>query len=78
MALLKIECPSCATEGTISFLKPEYEGPYTCWKCRALFSIKVQAGRLKSCQPLSREEWQKQQEAEVLKAKFKRRSPDKD
>jgi len=78
MVVSTIKCPSCATEGRISFLSPDYEGPYTCWKCHALFSIKIQDGQLKSCQPLSREELQRQQEIEAMKAKFRRSPADKD
>lgn len=76
--MLTIKCPSCATEGRISFVDPDFEGPYTCWKCHGLFSIKVQAGRLTSCQPLSREEFQRQQEIEALKSQFRRSPADED
>ena len=76
--MLTIKCPSCATEGRISFVDPDFEGPYTCWKCHGLFSIKVQAGQLTSCQPLSREEFQRQQEIEDLKAQFRRNPSDED
>ena len=76
--MLTIKCPSCATEGRISFVDPDFEGPYTCWKCHGLFSIKVQAGQLTSCQPLSREDFQKQQEIEALKAQFRRNPSDED
>ena len=73
MAVLMIKCPSCAAESRVSFVSSDYEGPYTCWKCQALFSITIQGGQLKSCQPLSKEELQRRQEAEALKAKFRRR-----
>jgi len=73
MTVSIIKCPSCAAESRISFVSPDYEGPYTCWKCHALFSITIQDGQLESCQPLSKEELQRRQEAEALKAKFKHR-----
>ena len=76
--MLTIKCPKCATEGRVSFIKPDYEGPYKCWKCQGIFSIKVQAGQVKSCEPLSPEDLQKIQEIEALKAKFSRNSPGKD
>ena len=76
--MLTIKCPGCATEGRISFVDPDFEGPYTCWKCHGLFSIKVQAGQLTSCQPLSREEFQRQQEIEALKSQFRRSPADED
>lgn len=78
MALMTIKCPSCAKDGTISFLEKDYEGPYRCWKCHALFSIKIRDRRLVSSEPLSEEELKRQQEAESLRAKFKRTSSDDD
>ncbi len=74
--MMKIKCPKCGTEGSLSLLEPNYEGPYRCWKCRELFSIKIEGNELKSCEPLSQEEFEKRQEIEALKAKFKKQSPD--
>ena len=70
--LVKIKCPKCATEGTISLVESSYQGPYKCWKCRALFTINLENNQLKSCQPLSQEEFDKLQEIEALKKKFQR------
>jgi len=70
--LMKIKCPKCTTEGTMSLAQTRYEGPYKCWKCKALFTILLEDGQVKSCEPLSEEEFQKQQEIEALRAKFKR------
>jgi hypothetical protein len=69
--LAKMICPECRTEASFSLVEPSYEGPYRCWKCRALFTIKMENGELKSCQPLSEEDFEKQQEIESLKARFK-------
>jgi len=69
--MIKITCPKCKTEGSISMLEPNYQGPYKCWKCRELFSIELINNKLKSCESLSQEEFDKQQEIEKLKAKFK-------
>ncbi|TET25294.1 MAG: hypothetical protein E3J67_04200 [Dehalococcoidia bacterium] len=71
--LVKIKCPECSTEGSLSLSDTSYQGPYRCWKCRQLFTIKMENNELKSCQPLSQEEFDKQQEIEALKAKFKQR-----
>jgi len=54
-------------------LESNYQGPYKCWKCRELFSIELLNNKLKSCEPLSQEEFDKQQEIEKLKAKFKQK-----
>ena len=70
--LIKIKCPGCDTEGTISLLESNYQGPYRCWKCRGLFTILLENNELKSCEPLSQEEFEKQQEIEELRKKFKR------
>jgi len=70
--IVKIKCAKCGTEGSLSLSDPSYQGPYRCWKCRALFTIKMENNELKSCEPLSQEEFEKQQEIEALRAKFKR------
>ncbi len=70
--LVKIKCPECNTEGTISLVESSYQGPYRCWKCRQLLTIKLEDNELKSCQPLSQEEFDRLQEIEALKTKFKK------
>ena len=69
--MLKIKCSECDTEGSFYLANLEYEGPYRCWKCRALFTIKIENDELKSCEPLSQEEFERQQEMQSLKDKFK-------
>jgi len=70
--LIKIKCPKCNIEGSLSLVESSYQGPYRCWKCRELFTIKLENNELKSCEPLSQEEFEKQQEIEALKTRFKR------
>ncbi len=70
--LVTIKCPECSVEGKISLVESNYQGPYKCWKCRELFTIKLENNDLKSCEPLSQEEFDKQLEIEALKAKFKK------
>jgi len=69
--IVKIKCPKCDTEGSFSLLDSSYQGPYRCWKCTALFTIRMVDNELKSCEPLSQEEFDRQQEMEALRAKFK-------
>jgi len=69
--MVKIKCPECKTEGSISLAAPNYQGPYRCWKCRELFTIKIDNNELKSLEPLGQEEFDRQQEIAALKAKFK-------
>ncbi len=70
--IVKVKCPKCDTEGSLSLVESIYQGPYRCWKYRELFTIRLENNELKSCEPLSQEEFEKQQEIEALKAKFKR------
>ena len=70
--MIKIKCPKCGTEGSISMAESSYHGPYRCWKCRENFTLKLENNELKSCEPLSQEEFEKQQEIEAMKSKFKR------
>ena len=70
--MIKIECPRCQTEGSLSLVESNYEGPYRCWKCRELFSISIQNNEVRSCEPLSEEEFAKQQEINTLRDKFRR------
>ena len=70
--MVKIKCPKCETEGSLSLVEADYQGPYRCWKCRELFTIKLENNELKSCEPLSEEEFEKQQEIEALKKKMRR------
>jgi len=69
---IKIKCPDCGTEGSLSLVDSNYQGPYKCWKCRALFTIEIEDNELKACNSLSQEEFDRQQEIEALKDKFKR------
>ncbi len=75
--LVKIKCPACQTEGSLSLVESTYEGPYRCWKCRALFTIALENNKLRSCEPLTEEELQKQQEIKALQDKLKRQFPDR-
>jgi hypothetical protein len=70
--IFKISCPQCKTEGSFSLADLGYQGPYRCWKCRALYTILIENSELKSCQPLTQEEFEKQQEVESLKRKFRK------
>ena len=70
--LVKIICPNCKTEGTLSLLESSYQRSYRCWKCKENFVITVENNQLKSCKQISQDEFDRQQEIEALKAKFKK------
>ncbi len=73
--LVNIKCPECQTEGTMSLVESSYEGPYRCWRCRALFTIELKDNKLRSCEPLGEDELQKQQEMKAIQDKLKRQFP---
>ena len=70
--LIKIKCPQCGTDGSFSLADPVYEGPYRCWKCRALFSIKMKNNKLESIESISEEEFNRQMEIQALRARFRK------
>ena len=71
--LVKIKCTRCGSEGALSLSDPSYEGPYRCWKCRELFTIRLEGNELKSCEPLSEADFEKQQEIHNLRSRFQQR-----
>ena len=71
--IVKIKCPKCDAESSLSLIDESYLGPYKCWKCRGLFTIKLAYGKLKYCNPLSQEEFSKLIAIEALKAKLRRK-----
>lgn len=72
---MKIKCSACQAETTLSLLEPNYEGPFRCWKCHALFTIQIKDKKLKSCRPLSQEEFERQQKVKAIQDKPKRQFP---
>ena len=69
-----IKCPACNTDSSFFMAKNVLNGPFRCWKCKALFTVKVRDGELTFCEPLSQEEFDKQKadkEAKRKKAKEK-------
>ena len=65
-------CPKCNAESKLSFIGDSYEGPRRCWKCHELFTIMIRNNVLISCEPLSQEEFERQQEVNALKNKFRK------
>jgi hypothetical protein len=70
--MFSMKCPKCGAESKFSFLNNSYEGPRRCWKCRELFKMKILNNVLIYCEPLSQEEFEKLQEVDALKSKFKK------
>jgi len=59
----------------MSFLEPNYDGPYRCWKCHALFAIEMKNNQLTSYEPLSEEELEKFQRIKAVQDKLRRQFP---
>jgi hypothetical protein len=70
--MMSMICPKCNAESKLSFVYDSYEGPRRCWKCHELFKITIRNNRLVSCEPLSQEEFERLQEINALKNKFRK------
>jgi len=70
--MITIKCPSCGTAGSQSLLEPTYQGPYRCWKCRELFSIRIENNEVKSFEPITEERLQELQEQHQQEEKQRR------
>ena len=63
MTMMTLKCPKCGAEAKLSLADNDYSGPRRCWKCHEFFTISIHNGRVTSCEPLSKEEYERQQEA---------------
>jgi hypothetical protein len=67
-----IKCPACNTDSSFFIAKSVFQGPFRCWKCKALFNVKVKDSELQLCEPLSQEDFDKEKAAkEAAKKKAK-------
>ncbi len=64
-----IKCPSCNTDSSFFLVKDNLVGPFRCWKCKALFTVKVSKGELITCDPLNEEDFTKAKAAAEAKRK---------
>ena len=70
--MIVIKCPKCGNENTLYLTDPIFQGPFRCWKCKGTFSINIANDKLKSCKPISQQEFDHQVKMEALKSKLKR------
>jgi hypothetical protein len=71
---VNIKCPACNSDSSFFIAKNVFQGPFRCWKCKALFTVKVRNGKVESCEPLTQEVFDKakaDKEARRKKAKEK-------
>ena len=62
--MFTIQCAGCGAETRMSLIEATYNGPFRCWKCRALFRIRIEDEELQSCKPLSEEEFEEERQTE--------------
>jgi hypothetical protein len=69
-----IKCPSCGTDSTFFLAKTSFKGPFRCWKCSNLYTMKIRNNEVEKLDPLSKEDFDKakaDKEARRKKAKEK-------
>jgi hypothetical protein len=64
-----IKCPSCSSDSSFFLVKNNLMGPFRCWKCKGLFTVKVRNGELEKCEPLAEEAFTKAKADHAAKRK---------
>jgi transposase-like protein len=67
-----IKCPSCNSDSSFFLVKDNLMGPFRCWKCKGLFTVKVRKGALEKCEPLAEEVFTKAKADATAKRKKSR------
>ncbi len=57
---IEVKCPACNADSSFFVVKNVFQGPFRCWKCKALFTLKVKDKEIQSCEPLNQEAFDKQ------------------
>jgi hypothetical protein len=70
MTMMTLVCPKCGAVAKLSLAEPNYVGPRRCWKCHEFFTITIHNNQVVSCEPLSEEEYERQQEAKKTAEKM--------
>ncbi|MCL2615532.1 MAG: hypothetical protein FWD30_01895 [Dehalococcoidia bacterium] len=71
MSMVTIPCPNCNVDGMMSLLDMRYEGPYRCWKCHENFLLIMEDNEVKSCTPMTQEEFDHQRELKKQRDRMK-------
>ena len=71
---VNIKCPACNSDSSFFVVKDVFQGPFRCWKCKALFTVKVRKGDLELCEPLNQEDFDKAKAAKEAKKKAKEKT----
>jgi hypothetical protein len=67
-----VKCPACNTDSSFFLVKDSLQGPFRCWKCKALFTIKIRNGEIEKCDPLKEEDFTKAKADFAAKKKKKK------
>jgi hypothetical protein len=63
MTMMTLKCPKCGGEAKLYLAETNYVGPRRCWKCHEFFTITIVNNQVTACEPLSKEDYEKQEEA---------------
>jgi transposase-like protein len=69
-----VKCPACNSESSFFVAKPVFQGPFRCWKCKALFTLKAKNSEIQLLEPLTQENFDKQKAAKDAKKKAKEKA----
>jgi hypothetical protein len=64
---ISVKCPACSSDSSFFIAKSVFQGPFRCWKCKALFTLKAKNGEIQLFEPLTQEEFDKQKAAKSKK-----------
>jgi hypothetical protein len=68
---MKLICPKCNAEAKLYLDDANYSGPRRCWKCHEFFTITIHNNQVTSCEPLSPEEYDRQQAEKAAREKMR-------
>jgi hypothetical protein len=71
---INVKCPACSSDSSFFIAKPVFQGPFRCWKCKALFTLKAKNGEIKLLEPLTQEDFDKAKAAKEAKKKAKEKA----
>jgi len=69
MSMMTLKCPKCGGEAKLSLADNNYSGPRRCWKCHEFFTITIVNNQVTSCEPLSKEDYERQEAAKKASEK---------
>jgi hypothetical protein len=67
--MITITCPKCNTDSKLSLIQPTYVGPHKCWKCKELFTLRIENNMVRSCEPMTPEELERHRQWEEARNK---------